>query len=246
MKLIRMIGICALVLLMLLITFISWTALQEVRALQSQLTATTGDVQVSTPPPFREEHLARLHDGGYVIFLRHAEREHGLTGVPFIDLSTHFDDFETIDSDLPGHCLTETGKQSAVKFGQFFEELKIDIGAVYSSPICRAMQTAELAFGRIDGVVDELSFLRHNYGDTETRVYYAEKLQSFIKSSFRDDTNVVLSAHGNMLYHMDIPDGNLEELGFFILDRELEIVAIANPDQFADLIYAMRLKPKDQ
>lgn len=244
MQFIRQIGIFILVVLMGIVVYVSWTALQEVRALQGQLAATTYEAAVSPPPPFREEHLDRLRQGDYALFLRHAEREHGLTGVPLIDLATHFDDFDTVQSELPGHCLTETGKQSAVNFGEFFQELNIPIGAVYSSPICRSIQTAELAFGRVDGIVDELSFLRHNYGDSETREYYAERLQSFIRSSFREGTNIVLSGHGNMLHHMDIPDGNLEELGFLILDRDLEVVAIANPDQFADLIYALRLQPE--
>lgn len=245
MHLLRIAGIYLMVLLLAVVAYLSWTVLEEVRDLREQQAATAREARPSPPAPFREEHLAGLREGGYVLFLRHAEREHGLTGVPFIDLSTHFDDFDTVHSDLPGHCLTETGVQSAIKFGQFFDELKIDVGAVYSSPICRSIQTAELAFGRVDEVIDELSFLRHNYGDVESRAYYGEKLKSFIRSSFRDGTNVVLSAHGNMLHHMEIQDGNLEELGFLILDRDLEIVAIANPDQFADLIYALRLKPED-
>lgn len=196
------------------------------------------------PLPLEEAHIHDLRKGGHVLFLRHAEREHGIPGMELVDLAEHVPDVDRPAEDMPGHCLTEAGKESARVLGQMLETLDVPIGRVYSSPICRARQTARLAFDRLDNKVEVLSFVHHNYGDEDTVRHHGQRLRNFLREHVRDDTNLVMSAHGNMLSPLDVDYDDLEELGFIIFDSDLKPVARANPGEFAALIYAMEV-PQD-
>jgi phosphohistidine phosphatase SixA len=81
--------------------------------------------------------LAALREGGLVIFLRHAE-----TG------SSAPDQMNAV----LGDCATQrnldaTGRAQAVAIGAAFRELGIPVSRVLSSPYCRTLETAALAFG---------------------------------------------------------------------------------------------------
>ncbi len=196
------------------------------------------------PLPLEKAHIEALRDGGYILFLRHAEREHGIPAMELIDLAEHVPGVDKPPDDMPGHCLTEAGKESAKILGQLFGKLEIPIGAVYSSPICRAVQTARLAFDRVDERVEVLSFIHHNYGDEEDVERHGKRLRQFFREQLRADSNVVMSAHGNMLHPLGVEYDDLEELGFLIFDSDLKLVARANPGELAALIYSMEV-PKD-
>jgi hypothetical protein len=80
--------------------------------------------------------------GGYVIYLRHADRLSGPR--------------ERLDSASPlagfSDCaqqrnLSAAGRGQAVRIGQAFESFGVPVGAVYALPLCRTRETAELAFG---------------------------------------------------------------------------------------------------
>lgn len=91
-------------------------------------------------PPIDAALLARLRQGGYLIFFRH-----GLTpnyadpgGDPAL-----------------GNCATQRnlskeGIEQAKALGEAFRALEIPIGILRSSPYCRCMDTAWLAFGRAE------------------------------------------------------------------------------------------------
>ncbi|OCW58096.1 histidine phosphatase family protein [Hoeflea olei] len=79
---------------------------------------------------------ARLAQGGYTILLGHARAPGG----------------EPLDPDI-GDCdarrnLTDRGIQEARRIGMRFAARAVSISAVYSGEFCRALKTAELAFGR--------------------------------------------------------------------------------------------------
>ncbi len=179
------------------------------------------------PLPVEEAHIEALREGGYILFLRHAEREHGIPAMELIDLAEHVPGVDKPPDDMPGHCLTEAGKESAKILGQLFAKLDIPIGAVYSSPICRAVQTARLAFDRVDERVEVLSFIHHNYGDEADVERHGKRLRQFFREQLRADSNVVMSAHGNMLRPLAVEYDDLEELGFLIFDSDLKLVARA-------------------
>jgi phosphohistidine phosphatase SixA len=79
--------------------------------------------------------LDKLKSGGYNIFFRHA-----ITG------STHNPPGEKINDCSSQRPLNDIGRDQSRKIGKIFIENQIPIGTVYSSPICRCQETAELAF----------------------------------------------------------------------------------------------------
>lgn len=83
--------------------------------------------------------VAALREGGLVLYLRHTETtENG-----------------TDDLGSPGSCagqrmLTAAGQQAARDLGEAIEQLQVPVGTVLASPLCRTVETAELAFGRTE------------------------------------------------------------------------------------------------
>jgi phosphohistidine phosphatase SixA len=80
--------------------------------------------------------LEKLKEGGYNIFFRHA-----ITG------STYNPPGEKIHDCSTQRPLNDQGRMQSKEIGRIFAENQIPIGKVYSSPICRCKETAEIAFG---------------------------------------------------------------------------------------------------
>jgi hypothetical protein len=81
--------------------------------------------------------------GGYVIYLRHADRRPG-SREPF-SAATPLADFADCTKQ---RNLSTRGRGEAVRIGQAFLSFGVPIGDVYALPLCRTRETAELAFGR--------------------------------------------------------------------------------------------------
>jgi phosphohistidine phosphatase SixA len=81
-----------------------------------------------------------LRAGGQVIMLRHA----GTDGTPGDPPGARLDDCATQRN------LTAKGREQARKIGEALRAREIPIGRVLSSPWCRCMETAQLAFGRAE------------------------------------------------------------------------------------------------
>jgi hypothetical protein len=107
---------------------------------------------LAAAPPARAEPalFAALREGGLVIFLRHAE-----TGSSAPDQANA----------VLGDCATqrnldEAGRAQSVAIGAAFRDLGIPVSRVLSSPFCRALETAALAFGGAEPELG-LSLPRH-------------------------------------------------------------------------------------
>src|SRR5581483_11526007 len=89
--------------------------------------------------------IAAIQHGGYVIYLRHADRSRGAK--------------EPFDANSPVQAfmdctrqrnLTAEGRKEAVQIGINFRSMDIPIGRVVALPLCRTRETAQLAFGQAD------------------------------------------------------------------------------------------------
>jgi len=100
-----------------------------------------------------------LRAGGHVIMLRHA----GTDGTPGDPPGARLHDCATQRN------LTATGREQARKIGEAFRAREIPIGRVLSSPWCRCMETAQLAFGRAEPLFPLLGGPR-DPASIETRV----------------------------------------------------------------------------
>ena len=125
--------------------------------------------------PQAPELIAMLKEGGYVIFFRHAStpdyRE------PKVE------DF----ADCPKQRnLNPLGRHQAFLVGEGFRSLGIPIGEVLSSPFCRCVDTARIAFGKVTLVDD----LRDGNKDSPVlRARFADKPPA--------GTNRILLGHGS-------------------------------------------------
>lgn len=102
----------------------------------AQSMAATEPTQYSASRPLSVEALRK---GGFVIFVRHAHADVGSDATPF----------DLVDCARQRN-LSEMGKAQSAAIGRGFSELRIPVGAVRSSEFCRALDTARLAFGRVE------------------------------------------------------------------------------------------------
>jgi phosphohistidine phosphatase SixA len=83
---------------------------------------------------------ALLRGGGHIVLMRHATTTPGVGDPPGF---------------RPGDCptqrnLTEAGREEARRMGAAFRSRNIPVGRVLSSQWCRCLETARLAFGRVE------------------------------------------------------------------------------------------------
>lgn len=89
-------------------------------------------------PQVRGVELARLlREGGYVVFFHHAA-----TRADQVDT-----DLTELDRCESQRNLSAEGRKMALQIGHVWKAMGIKVGAVYTSPYCRAKDTAKLAFG---------------------------------------------------------------------------------------------------
>ena len=100
-----------------------------------------------------------LRAGGQVIMLRHA----GTDGTPGDPPGARFDDCATQRN------LTAKGREQARQIGEALRAREIPVGRVLSSPWCRCMDTAQVAFGRAEPLFPLLGGPR-DAASIETRV----------------------------------------------------------------------------
>ena len=83
-----------------------------------------------------ESLVEALRDGGYVVVLRHTATTEGGTDDPA----------RVADCSIQRN-LSPEGRQQASELGDAVEQLDIPVGRVLTSPYCRTLDTAVLAFG---------------------------------------------------------------------------------------------------
>jgi phosphohistidine phosphatase SixA len=83
--------------------------------------------------------LNELKHGGYVIYLRHDRT----------DLSRSDTDPIKLDDCASQRPLSIAGRAHAKKIGAALRAIGVPVGPVYASPVCRATETAELAFPEV-------------------------------------------------------------------------------------------------
>jgi len=125
-----------------------------------------------------------MRGGGQVILMRHAVTTAGVgdpAGFRLDDCSTQ-------------RNLTDAGREDARRVGAMFRTRGILLGRVLSSPWCRCLETARLAFGAAEAW-DALSNLFDN------RPREAQQLRALREIAGRrpDVGNVVLVTHGSVV-----------------------------------------------
>ena len=123
---------------------------------------------------------ALLKKGGHVVLMRHAITTPGVGDPPGFRL----DDCNTQRN------LTDEGRRDAQRVGSAFRERGIVVERVLSSPWCRCVETANLAFGKAE-ISTALSNLFTHPENRERQVHEMRALVSTPRSG-----NRVLVSHG--------------------------------------------------
>jgi broad specificity phosphatase PhoE len=125
-----------------------------------------------------------LRQGGYVIFFRHAATDQVIDDAYTIDLTNC----------ATQRNLSSAGRSQARLIGQAIERLEIPIGQVLSSPFCRTLDTARLAFGEatIEPGLENLE-TSESQVVREARI---EALRGLLAAPPDGGTNTVLVSHG--------------------------------------------------
>jgi phosphohistidine phosphatase SixA len=133
------------------------------------------------------ELIPLLKKGGYILIMRHERTE----------IPAASDDY----SKPPTQCtaqrnLSVAGYAGAVETRNVLSVLEIPIGKVLSSPMCRAMDTARLAFGKAE---PEMRLIHHDNVPGRTPKVSGEEMRVLISELVPGDSNIVLVSHiGNI------------------------------------------------
>lgn len=125
-----------------------------------------------------------LEGGGQVILIRHAVTTPGSGDPPGLRL----EDCSTQRN------LSDEGRQHARRIGEAFRKRQIPLERVLSSPWCRCLETARLAFGKAE-LSQPLSNL---FGRYENRERQVREMQAMV-SEPRQGGNLVLVSHGSTI-----------------------------------------------
>jgi broad specificity phosphatase PhoE len=190
----------------------------------------------------------KVIDGGYILHFRHAQREKWNDVAAFDAYDLLRGSGSAAESYAKAVCLTEQGVEESRLIGSVFRLLNVKVARVIASPSCRAKETAQYAFGRIDGI--DNSLLHRTAIPPEQWDGFAAQLRSLILSiDVQPGTNVVLSGHGRTLGDdgdrvIDVDetqdvDGR-DETGFVVLERvEGKVIARHKFTSFKNFVNAI-------
>lgn len=161
--------------------------------------------------------LEELRAGGYVIYVRHAatDRSQG-------------------DTDVNGPCdlqrnLNEQGRIDSREIGEAFAILGVSVDQLISTQLCRALETAQLAFGEPDLIIERI--------DLEMG-----ELDSILRTPPADGSNTIVVAHIGTIQQVtgiNIPQDARFEEGDSLLYRpsggEYELVGRISVQNWFDL-----------
>ena len=138
-----------------------------------------------------------LRNGGQVVMIRHALTEAGV-GDP--------QNFRLEDCSTQRN-LSEEGRAHARRIGEAFRLHRIPVDEVLTSPWCRCVETASLAFGK----ADLLPALSNLFGRSENRQRQVEELTQLVGTP-RAGGNLVLVTHGSTILALTRIPVNMGEI----------------------------------
>jgi broad specificity phosphatase PhoE len=140
---------------------------------------------LASAPALADERLwSLLKAGGQVVLIRHTVTTPGAGDPPGMRL----DDCSTQRN------LTDAGRVHARRIGEAFRSRGIPVERVLSSPWCRCLETARLAFGQT-AVSEALSNL---FGRPENRERQVKQIQALVATKPAKG-NLVLVTHGSTI-----------------------------------------------
>jgi phosphohistidine phosphatase SixA len=130
--------------------------------------------------------IHELQKGGKIIYMRHATTETDWADQASTELS--LDDCST------QRKLSAVGRLEATQIGNSIRNHEVPIGSVISSEYCRAIDTAQLSFGK-HKTNKALNFLPCEVCTTSDNATYRKRLLPLLSQSVDQGNNLVLVGH---------------------------------------------------
>jgi len=175
--------------------------------------------------------LNLLRGGGYILYARHGEATVGVDQPNF--------NFRYC---FTQRNLSEVGRRQAIYYGQILRNLRIPISyPILTSPFCRTIETAELAFGRANVQIDPFWFeiykLSGNLSSPEQK-RILNSLKSNLEIKPLQGRNKVIIAHS---FPERIGLGQIPNMGTVVVEplgkgRGYEIVNKLSLTDLVDLL----------
>ena len=184
------------------------------------LLAGCGGDDETAAPPAQDPLVRTLREGGHVLVMRHAKTE------------STTDRQEFLRSCELQRNLSEEGRAQARELGEAIRALRIPIGEVRSSPMCRTRDTARLAFGDVTLDRDLVSpgVIGTEAGD-ERR---AQAMRAMVEAVPPAGENTVLVTHtGNI--GAALAEGTVAEGEVLVYGEGAELVDRVPPERWAEL-----------
>ena len=181
--------------------------------------------------------LTELRKGGYIVFLRHTERDkwkdvsaYDLLELKILNKENNFQNSAENEYFADSVCLNKRGKIQSKMIKEIFDYSGVKFNYVSSSPICRSKQTALLISNEIDDVNKKL--VHSGAITSQTINEWRNNLKNYLlEVPIQENQNTLITAHGKMIvkemFDNEImskeiggPNFIIEEGGFFIISRK--------------------------
>ena len=192
--------------------------------------------------------------GGYILFYRHAER---YKAEPYQQLQV-YDAYEINNSIKAENtyfekfvCLNDLGKIQAQMMGQIINDFNIKYSTVVSSSSCRARQTANIAFKKVDKSYNSLV---HQGPWTETKKFFYDDVKKVILENIpKKNENTMMVAHNSVIgrhifdkVFSENVEYFLQEGGFYLIEiKDGKLNLVYKFRSFNDFTAALYTRPKD-
>ncbi|WP_342618648.1 histidine phosphatase family protein [Rhodoferax sp. GW822-FHT02A01] len=177
------------------------------------------------------ELLTELRKGGYVLYMRHGTTDNSRADrAPSVDLN----DCST------QRVLNDEGRKLSAAIGQELVKARIPVGEVFFSPLCRARESAELAFPAMKGKMHSDLNLAYSANLTaEEKKPVLAATRKLVSAPVAPGTNRVLVAHApnmaDLMGYFVKPEGTVVVLRPLGQDR-FEYLGSIPPTLWATLL----------
>ena len=161
-----------------------------------------------------------LRTGGNTLLMRHALTD------------TAVNQQELLRSCATQRNLTVAGREQARAIGRAIRKLRIPIGQVRASPVCRTRDTARLAFGR--ATLDRMLVSPGIVGTAADDARRARAVRAFVRRPPRAGENTVLVTHSPLIRAAS-GDETVAEGEILVLGAGGRIAGRVKPEQWAAL-----------
>ncbi|WP_151704313.1 histidine phosphatase family protein [Nitrincola alkalilacustris] len=180
-----------------------------------------------TPVTATKEHINLLHQGGFVLFIRHGATDTSRPDQVPIDIAD-------CDTQRP---LSDAGREEMAVIAEAMRSLEIPISDVFSSPLCRAVETSQILFGDDFEINPLLMYVAALTDDEKAPIL--RETDRLLSLPVTAGQNRVLVAHGpNMAELMEYfpPEGTVVIFSP-LADRKYEYIASITPRDWPGLLH---------